>query len=170
MLYRFVLLIIFFLSAIQLNAQSKKKEKQYDFYGRVFLENAKGENITVRLYDDNEVISEYNTDKNGKFAVGAPKLKHYTLEFEKAGFVTKRMIINTRKVLTSKNRVEDFDFNVYLIEELENVNYSILDFPIALIEYKKSIKGFDYNKKYTRQMHKIQNEVIANGDSFVFSD
>ena len=117
----------------------------------------------MRLYDDNSLISSYKTDKKGKFNVGTPSAKHYTLEFVKNGFVTKRVIINTKKVYLAKGRVEDFDFNVHLIKQEIDVDYSILDFPIALIEYKKSIKGFDYNRKYTRQMHKIQNQVVADG-------
>ncbi len=170
MFFRLLILSVLLSSSLLLNAQDDDNELYYDFYGRVFLENSKGESVTIKLYDDNRLISDYKTDKKGKFAVGAPKAKHYTLEFSKKGFVTKRVIINTRKVLATQRRLEDFDFNVHLIEEREGVNYSILDFPIALIEYKKSIKGFDYNKKYTRQMHKIQNEVVANGNATVLND
>ena len=166
MKFKTFLLILFSVLTTASFAQDKSSEDDgslYVFYGRIFLENARGNGVTVRLYDDNSLISSYNTDKKGKFTLGAPSAKHYTLEFEKDGFVTKRVIINTRKVYLAKGRVEDFDFNVYLIKEEIDVDYSILDFPIALIEYKKSIKSFDYNKKYTRQMHKIQNQVIAEG-------
>ena len=129
----------------------------------MFLENAKGGEVTVNLYDDNTVISTFTTEKNARFAIDAPIAKHYTVELVKEGFVTKRVIINTKQVYKSKERVEDFDFNVHLIHEEQEVDYSILDFPMALIEYKKSIKGFEYNKKYTRQMHKPQNKLIAEG-------
>lgn len=148
--------------------QSQPKEEDettYIFYGRVFLENSKGDGVTVHLYDNNQLISTYKTSQNAKFSVGAPLAKHYTLEFVKEGFVTKRVIINTKAINSPKVRAEDFDFNVYLIKEEIDIDYSILDFPMALIEYKKSIKGFDYNKKYTRQMHKIQNVVVAEGSA-----
>ena len=163
---KYFLVILFTVLSTSSFAQDKSGEDDetyYTFYGRIFLENAKGNGVTVKLYDDNTLISTYKTDKKAKFTIGAPSAKHYTVVFEKEGFVPKKVIINTKKVYQSKGNVEDFDFNVYLIKEEVDIDYSILDFPIALIEYKKSIKGFDYNKKYTRQMHKLQNKVIADG-------
>lgn len=159
----FVLLSFMSIVSFAQDKSGSDDEMYYTFYGRIFLENAKGNGVVVRLYDNNTLISTYKTDKKGKFTIGAPSAKHYTLEFEKNGFVTKRVIINTKKVYLSKGNIDDFDFNVHLIKQEEDIDYSILDFPIALIEYNKSIKGFDYNKKYTRQMHKIQNKVVADG-------
>lgn len=166
MRYKIGLMVLCLIATTVAFGQSQSEQEDeatYIFYGRVFLENAKGDGVTVRLYDNNQLISTYKTNQKAKFSVGAPLAKHYSLEFVKEGFVTKRVIINTKAITTSKIRAEDFDFNVYLIKEEEDVDYSILDFPMALIEYKKSIKGFDYNKKYTRQMHKIQNVVVAEG-------
>ena len=163
--------MIFFttVSTLVITQNESDGDDIYTFYGRVFLENAKGGEVTVNLYDDNTVISTFTTEKNANFAIGAPIAKHYTVEFVKEGFVIKRVIINTKQVYKSKERVEVFDFNVHLIREEQEVDYSILNFPMALIECKKSLKRFDYNKKYTRQMHKPQNKLIAEGFASLFA-
>lgn len=146
---------------VQSFLQAQDPQYLYGFYGRVAVDEEKGIGVTVNLYDGNTMISSYKTKKNAKFAIDAPENKHYTLEFVKEGFVTKRVIINTK--LLPENRIEekDFAFDVYMIQEKEGVDYSILDFPIALIEYRKSVRAFDYNKKYTRKMRDVQNEVVA---------
>jgi hypothetical protein len=53
------------------------------------------------------------------------------------------------------------DCNVHLITEKINLDYTKLYFPISSIEYKKTIKCFDHNKKYTKQIQKIKSAVIA---------
>ena len=63
----------------------------------------------------------------------------------------------------STGQARVLDCNVHLIAEKINADYSKFDFPIALIERKEPIKSFDCNKRYTKQMHKIQNKVIADG-------
>lgn len=169
--YSIYLLLLFVTLPVMAQEPTElEDETYYTFYGRIFVENDKGSGVTVHLYDDNKLISTFKTNKKAKFTVGTPSSKHYTLEFKKKGFVTKRVIINTSKVYLAKGKVQDFDFNVYLIKEEVGVDYSILDFPMALIEYRKNIKGFDYNKRYTKQMHKLQNDVVANGFATVLVD
>lgn len=160
--------ILLLLSSIHIYSQSEEEESGflYEFYGRVYLDkeegtSVRGEGVQINLYDDNTLVSSYQTDKKAKFVVNAPFLKHYTLEFTKKGYVTKRVIINTRKAPRNLRIVEDFAFDINLIIQKPEVDYSILDFPIALIEFHENYKDFDYNKKYTNNMVRIQNEISA---------
>lgn len=130
------------------------------FSGKIFSNYSTAKNVVIKLYDGNKKISEYETKRNGKFIMDLERNKNYTVEFSKTDHVTKRIMINTHLNPVEAAAVNEFKFDVSLIEEEEGINYSSLDFPIALIEYEKVIGEFNYNKDYTENMLEEQNRLI----------
>lgn len=133
----------------------------FGFKGKVFLEDDKGCEVTISLYDGNKKISSYVTGSSGRFIVDLYKNRHYTLQFAKEDYVTKRILIDT-KVLNPSDAigVKEFKFDVSLIKEDSELDYSELDFPIAIIEFENSQREFVYNVNYTNRMLGIQDQIL----------
>lgn len=132
-----------------------------DFSGKVFTETKKDNKVTIKLYEGNKVISEYQTKRNGKFVMSLERNKNYTVEFAQVNYITKRISIDTEVNPREAASAKEFKFDVSLIKEQENVNYSNLDFPIALIEFQNSMGQFNYNKTYTEKMLEEQNKLLG---------
>lgn len=139
------------------------------FEGQVFFgENKekatdKGEGVSITLFQGNTTISEYTTTRNGKFVLDLERNKYYIVEFKRDNYVTKRIIIKTKIPSSSKIPKKDFEFEVFLLKEVEGVNYSRLDFPMAIIEFQKPSEKFDYDTEYTDARDKEQEEIIKKG-------
>ncbi|PKP51308.1 MAG: hypothetical protein CVT95_01180 [Bacteroidetes bacterium HGW-Bacteroidetes-12] len=119
-------------------------------------ENNKLKDVTVNIYDQNELISTEIVSK--KFSYDLNVNTYYTLELVKDGFFTKRISIST---FGAKNSTEPFLFAVeMLVAEDKNKKLDI-DFPSALIEYDKKKQIFDYNVSYTKNIKKQSEEVFV---------
>lgn len=154
------LLSIIFLLAIVGNSYGQEGSI-FSFAGKVFLGSDNGESVTISLYDNNKKISSYQTSKNGKFVIDAERNKHYTIQFNKEGFITKRLIIDTYVDEQYATGIKTFKFDVELIKKEEGKNYAILDFPIAIIEFLYISKEFSYNQKYTEAMLEVQDDILT---------
>lgn len=152
----FSLFGILFLATLAM-AQSDKRVLK--FGGNVFFGNDKAEGVTVSIYDGNYLVSESKTSRNGKFAVDLAKNKHYTVQFDKDGFMTKRIVIDTEIGEDGKDNVKTFKFDVGLIKRESGKDYSILDFPIAIIKYHAESNQFYYDNKYTEHMLEAQKDI-----------
>lgn len=155
------LLNLILLSILFTNISTAGEGSSYfGFKGKVFLADDKGGKVTVSLYDGNKKISSYVTGASGKFIVDLFKDRHYTLQFSKEGYVTKRVIIDTGVNPKDALGVKEFKFDIGLIKEESDKDYSELDFPITIIEFEKSKREFVYNKKYTNYMLDVQDRVL----------
>jgi hypothetical protein len=111
------------------------------------------------LYDGNYLVSESKTSWNGKFSIGLAKNKHYTVQFDKDGYMTKRIVIDTEIGEDDRENVKTFKFDVGLIKRESGKDYSILDFPIAIIKYHPESNQFFYDNKYTEHMLEAQKDI-----------
>lgn len=149
-------LSILFLASLAM-AQGEKRILR--FGGNVYDNSEKAENVTVSLYDGNYLVSEDVTSRNGKFSIDLAKNKHYTVQFDKEGYMTKRIVIDTELGSDGKENVKTFKFDVGLIKRESGKDYSILDFPIAIIKYHAESNQFFYDSKYTEHMLKAQKDI-----------
>ena len=115
--------------------------------------------VTVVVYDGNEKLVTTKTKAN-KFTTDLHLNKYYTIEFVKDGYVSKRIGIST---LADTDDIEPFMFLMEMIEEVEGIDTSVLDFPSALIEYRKGKGRFDFVVDYTRQMKEEQENILLAG-------
>lgn len=152
----FIALAFLFLQTNQLSAQveffSDSIEhwpSSHQFKGKVFAGSKTAENVLIKVFEDNTCISTYTTKKNGKFVFIAESEKYYTLQFEKVGFVTKRVIIKTNNTGELDYFTKNYKFDISLEKEMENIDYSLHDFPVALIQIGNKLKKFEFNRKYT---------------------
>jgi len=150
------LLVFFFSLALTLPAQDYAT---IGFKGKVHTGPDKGDSVEVVLFEENRKMSSYETRKNGKFILDLDRNKYYVVQFSKENYVTKRIVIDTR--IDGKGYPKKkFKFDVNLIPENEDLDYSALDFPIAIIEYNRNNDVFDYDFEYTRARAKEEQELV----------
>ena len=105
------------------------------------------------------VLIHYNTPVdsaivkgNRSFTFSLMKDAYYAIKIYKAGYAPKLISISTcvPKEELDKDPLQ-FHFKTQLIPEQEfnNLNEEVKDFPIAVVLFLKSKKGFSYNEKYT---------------------
>lgn len=118
-------------------------------------ENNRMRDVTINLYEDNNLVSSDKWAK--KFTYDLELEKYYTLELIKEGFIPKRVAIST---FEGDKGADPFMFVMELLKKREGVDESDLDFPSALIEYKKSKGSFNFNVPYSKSIKKEQSEVL----------
>lgn len=115
--------------------------------------------VTINLYEENNLISTVVWAK--KFSYDLKLQKYYTLELVKEGFLPKRIAIST---FEGDKGAEPFMFVMELIKKREGIDDSDLEFPSALIEYKKNKGQFSFNVDYSKSIKKEQDEVLKDKD------
>ena len=118
-------------------------------------ENDRMRDVTINLYEENNLVSTQKWAK--RFSYDLELEKYYTLELIKEGFIPKRVAIST---FEGDKGADPFMFVMELLKKREGVDESDLDFPSALIEYKKSKGSFNFNVPYSKSIKKEQSEVL----------
>lgn len=136
------------------------------FKGKAFLEDEKGEEVKITLYQKNKKVSSYTTAKNGKFILDLERDHYYVVEFSKKNYVSKRLVIKTQMPSAEEYPRKKFNFDVNLIGKEEGVDYSPLDFPIAIIEYHDLQGMFFYDTEYSEARIK-EEEQLVNSDPYL---
>lgn len=117
--------------------------------------------MTVRLYEQNEVVEEIENAKSlVSFELSEPTI--YTIEVVLKGFVTKRITVVTNLI---ENQLDDdvFRFQVRLERSSDYRGISgsedVLEFPSAIVDYDTNSGLFDYNETYFLSTEKAFQEL-----------
>jgi hypothetical protein len=144
------LLITFSLLILTSKYASAQLLNSHEFLGTVFIEDEKAKDVTVKVFEGNKCFSDYQTRSNGKFIFTGENEKHYTLQFEKEGFVTKRVIIKTFYTQGLTDVTKTYKFDISLERKMLDLDESLYDFPITIIEFDYVNNEFIFNEKYTK--------------------
>jgi hypothetical protein len=134
------------------NDTTEQWPSNHEFAGKIFIDGEKANDVVVKVFDRNTCFSNYTTKGNGKFFFTAESEKYYTLQFEKEGYVTKRVVVKTHKTEGLDYFTKEYKFDIDLEKELDHVDYSLHDFPAAIIQIDNNQKEFEANKKYSRNL------------------
>ncbi|MEQ8623625.1 MAG: hypothetical protein RJQ00_02850 [Vicingaceae bacterium] len=147
--YTFLLLV---LSLLVVNTKnlSAQNINDHKFVGYTFIDGKKSKDVIVKVFDDNKCISTLETKSNGKFVFIADSEKYYTLQFEKEGFFTKRIIIKTDKTQNIDFSSKTYKFDVGLVKKEPYLDNDSYDFPMAILELNHQNREFEFNKEYTK--------------------
>lgn len=133
---------------------------QVNFTGYLVDEdNNKMRDVIINLYEENNLISSTKWAK--KFSYDLTLDKYYTLELVKEGFISKKIAIST---FEGDKGAEPFMFVMELLKKREGVDESDLDFPSALIEYKKNKGSFNFNVPYSKSIKKEHEQALNAND------
>ena len=95
-------------------------------------------NVQITIIADGEVVDQFETKKKGKFQYYFDANTYYEIVFEKVGYITKTIEINTYTGKL-KNGTQDFLFNVEMAQGSEEQKDDI-----AKIYVPKDGKKFTY--------------------------
>tara|TARA_B100000809_G_scaffold125586_1_gene123828 strand:- start:966 stop:1490 length:525 start_codon:yes stop_codon:yes gene_type:complete len=155
--------------------QSQETAKKFEIKGitTAYTTNSstkKIDKVAIKVYNQNTLIKTFYSNPKGKFEFNIPKNAYITLVFEKNNFVTKRVLFDTRSSNKEINKnVRPFDLEIVLLEHMDGIDYSELDFPITKIQYVKKMKDYYYATKYTSQMLKTQETILLKMEELVLS-
>lgn len=71
--------------------------------------------VTVKVMAEGELVDEFRTNRKGKFEYYFEANTYYELVFEKEGYITKRIEVNTY-THKLKNEIQDFSFNIEMVQ------------------------------------------------------
>ena len=118
-------------------------------------ESEKMKGVTVNLYQDNELLSTKKWNK--KFEYNLKLDAYYTMELVKEGFIPKKIAIST---FEGDKGAEPFLFVMELIKERKGIDDVELDFPTAIIKYKKNTGAFNFDVDYSKSVKKEQEALL----------
>ncbi|HEX8517913.1 MAG TPA: hypothetical protein VF868_17085 [Bacteroidia bacterium] len=110
------------------------------------------DSVLVTIYNEDVPYSEIFTNKKGKCSFKLPLDKVFRIEISRKGFVTKSIIINT-KVPNEQKSIFNFSFDVDLFESVPGLDVSVLNNPIAKVNYHLATEGFAYDVVYTSKIN-----------------
>jgi hypothetical protein len=103
--------------------------------------------------ETNSVIGE------AKFSLSLKLNCDYIISFNKPGYVTKKIQVNTTIAADrAKQGIYPFPFDVYLFKQYDGVNIIVFNQPVGKIAYNKDMDEFDYDTDYTKQVQSLIKE------------
>ncbi|MFQ5334623.1 MAG: hypothetical protein ACE5DN_00970 [Flavobacteriales bacterium] len=156
-----------FLIALSLNPESacaQTSDLQID--GTVRGDGKRLSGAKVQVFQDGNSFDQLTTSSYGKFYFELPLDHNYLLIYSKPGYVTKRINIDTRGIpeKIAKNGFSYGGWEVDIFSEVEGLDVSILQKPVAKMSYSSSVGNFDYDKEYTKsiqdELTRMQKELL----------
>ena len=139
----------------------KSKKEYLEMRGVVKISKAfeKGEEIQLEnaeifIYSDTTIqfLLKVVTEKKGKCEFRLPLDRKLYILVTKEGFVSKKIEVNT-KVPKEKKAAFIFPFSLDIFEKIDGLDVSILNKPIAKVNYSINKDQFDYDYAYTNKVN-----------------
>ncbi|HRP60509.1 MAG TPA: hypothetical protein PK833_09550 [Vicingus sp.] len=160
MKYLITTYLIFSISFLMAQTQKKLKIEGITTNGET-INTSTLKNVTINIYEYNDKIASYESNLKGQFEFEIDMNSYIMLEFLKEGFLTKRILFDTRNknIDYGKNYIP-FNFEIVMLLKVEGIDADDIDFPITKVEYFPEEKEFLFVEKYTNDMIKLQEKII----------
>jgi hypothetical protein len=121
--------------------------------GMIFNDDNQVRDSKINIYQKNDLIKVVETSRSNRFRTNLPINSFLTIEITAPDYHTKRFIFDTTLPEDVKKAPDfEFDMDIFSKEEMSNVNTSLLDFPVGLVDYNPRKKKFMRNVEYTKKM------------------
>ncbi|MCO6500459.1 MAG: hypothetical protein J5I47_08800 [Vicingus serpentipes] len=119
----------------------------------------------IKATSDGNVVAQGTSDSEGRFELVLHFDKQYTVTFSRAGFVSKKMTIDTRGVPDHKHyKCPDMDIEITLFKPMKCVDMGMMSKPIGRAIYfpKKNVIDFDmeYSGPILASINKMLNDCV----------
>ncbi len=129
--------------------------------GTVSAEGRKCAGAEINIYDGNELLQVDVSNSKGKFELQLFAGSRYTIEFTHPKMVTKRLVFDLRTDDFGANpEVFECDVFMYTPSYLSGMSPSILDFPMAILEYNHKKQRLEFNTAYTDTMQELYQNML----------
>ena len=156
----YALVLLFLISSGSLFAQD---EYGVGIDGTVFQGREKLPGVTVTIKTNGKLFQESTTDANGNFEHKLEFDKIYRVYFSKDGFAEKFVEVDTRNVPQDQRQLNYAyrRWKVDLFRDDLDVNYGVLNRPLARVVYDPGVAGFDLDKKYEKTIRPAYEKLYA---------
>ncbi|MCU0318765.1 MAG: hypothetical protein MUE88_01625 [Flavobacteriales bacterium] len=131
--------------------------------GRIVDVNGRLDACSITVYRDDGHSEAAVQQKNGRFDVELLHDHQYTLEFSKDGYITKRIVVDTRaKVEPAELALMPLDMDVMMLktDQYEGADTDQLDMPFAIVRYDKQLHAFVQDMEYTAAMQRTNGALL----------
>ena len=125
-------------------------------YGKLKIEKGNLDKTQILVKKNGTIIETYNLPKNGKFEFELDINADYLLTFNKEGYVSKSINVNTKvpEDASSSESFQPFQFQVSLFKQLEGIDYVVFNQPVGKIKYSRGLEDFDYDTDYSKTVRR----------------
>lgn len=152
-------------------------QSKFVINGRLKVDGGGLDGCRMVVYKDGVKDRTISADLN-RFSLELDLGASYILSFEKAGFVTKKLLFNTQvPALAMQGSLTPFQFVVSLFKQYEGMNTVVFNQPVGMIRFNQALGDFDYDTDYTKSIqsaleaaqaeveHKQKEEARAEADA-----
>ena len=153
--YQIVSLVIICVCLLQ--TQVVHAQWTLDVMGSIKKEETKKrmEGATITVKRNGSVFKTLSSPSDGKFQISLPPDATYVIEFSKPGHVSKRIELSTKHVPPDDAKYGfDFPMEMNLFEEIDGLDVSVLNQPIAKVAFNPATGYMDYDPAYTKSIKK----------------
>lgn len=129
--------------------------------GTVASNNMKCDGAEINIYDGNNLVEVSLADSKGRFNIELHAGARYTVRFSKGELIAKNIVFDLR-VNSLGNSPEEFECDVYLYTPsyMSGMSSSVLDFPMAILEYNERKERLEFNAEYTNTMQELYQNML----------
>ncbi len=165
-LSRLMPLALLALIAFDSTAQMEKVMGGLPIVGLVTQEGKRCKEATINVYDGNQQVNSFQTEKNGRFQLLLHTDKYYTIEVVKDNYVTKRVAFDTNM---GNRRIQipvyECDLDIVPVALFTGIDIDDLDFPMAIVKYDENRREFNHSEEYTSYMRSTYEALLVEGFS-----
>ncbi len=140
--------LIITLFVLSIGMSSWAQSGEVTVHGRVMNEKKTLGNIEIEVVQDNKILMDFITPKNGSYRLRLPLGHIYNVSFSKLGFIKKTVGINT----IAKDEDSGQYFFQLDIDLFEMTDDEFLAPTVAKVFLKNASSGFVYDKSYLKTM------------------
>lgn len=123
--------------------------------GNIIIENTSTEGAKIVIYKNNIKLTEQEITKKGRFELKLALDADYKILFEKEGYITKNVSVNTEvpsEIIETNPDFPPIKLIINLLPKVEQVDLSIFDQPIAILSYNQELDDFTFDKEYSNKI------------------
>lgn len=127
--------------------------------GLIVIEDSSPEGSKIIISKNGAKIDEQILSKKGRFDIKLALGSDYKLTFEKAGYVSKIISVNTEipeEVLESNPDFPPVKLTINLLPYVDHIDLSVFDQPVAILAYNQEVDDLTFDAEYS---NKIKNRI-----------
>jgi hypothetical protein len=124
--------------------------------------------VQIRLVKDSIERETVTTTWNGKYELFLERGYEYQIWFHRKDLVTKHVLIDAREIpLFPDVPFFEMDLQMTLFEWVDGFDFTAFSEPVALAEYKHTIRNLHWNTEHTQMRHRELAKVMTQYERFV---
>lgn len=116
--------------------------------GRITSESKNLKGVNVSITENDKLVKEATSQRNGKFEVILDGNKDYILKASKQGYYSKMIVISTSGITNITYKGWEID----LIKQVDGVKGEVFEKPVGRIYYDKVANTFNYDVDYANRV------------------